>query len=115
MLAFTPDQVPSSVIFEAVWEPNLPDPPVDPIDGTDYWFHGSQGDQRILSHFCSSPCYARDDESAARMQAGVEATVQLDGPVAWIAANQEFDIYATVFYNGAAPDRWSLVNGDESS
>ena len=38
--------------------------------------------------------------------------VHFGGSSNWVNVNQPFTAFATFFYNGEAPDDWSLVAGD---
>jgi hypothetical protein len=103
---FQPDPGVSTFIFEATWEEPTPDP-----GGLAeyYWILEEPEGSMDEAGYCFSPCYAR--VSARQYSEGL-VMARLDGPDAWVEAQQPFDLFVTVFYNGEAPDGWSFVAGD---
>lgn len=109
--SFILDRHPTNAVFEATWELTTP----DPAGQANFGYQFLYGDDHRPIDFggCFSPCYSFVEEKLlAPLQPGVEAHVLMTGPDAYPVVNQAFDMYLTLFYNGPAPEGWSLVNGD---
>lgn len=101
-LNFTPEAKPTTLVYEAYWEETTPNP--GPFEY--YWVVEQEETGARAEDYCTSPCYA--DLSGAGFEAGVPAYARLDGPDEWVVANQPFELFVTLFYNGEAPDGWSV-------
>ena len=103
-LYFTPVEGLSEAVYEAFWDWTLPDPGglaelywvVEQIEGDAY-----------REDYCFSPCHAVI--AGSEFTSGVQAYARLDGPDAWVAYQQQFELYMTLFYNGDAPEGWSIA------
>lgn len=103
-LYFTPQGGLSTAVYEAFWEWTVP----DPADQAELYYVVEQleGDAYV-EDYCFSPCnvHIAGDEFTP----DVQAYARLDGPDLWVAYQQKFDLYVTLFYNGEAPEGWSLA------
>jgi len=101
-LNFTPEAVPSTIVYEAYWEDTTPNP-----GGFEYyWVVEQQETGARGADYCASPCLAHI--SGSDFAAGMPAYARLDGPDEWVVANQPFELFVTLFYNGKAPEGWSI-------
>lgn len=105
---FQPDPGATAFLFEAVWEESVPNP-TGP--SSFYWILDEvpEGDDLYETGYCTSPCYAKVSTGSYK---GGEMMARLDGPDEWVEAQQPFTMFVTTWYNGDAPEGWSVVNGD---
>ena len=101
---FTPDLPLRTLVFEAYWEPKLPEP-----TGGQYYFRFEEvGGTMTHGGYCQSPCINAFDPVAEGYTPGHELKVSLSGPDIGIAFEQDFDLFVTAFYNEPAPGGWTL-------
>lgn len=103
-LYFTPQGRLSTVVYEAFWEWTVP----DLADQAELYYVVEQleGDA-YEAGYCFSPCNVR--VAGGDFTPDVQAYARLDGPDLWVGYQQQFELYVTLFYNGEAPDGWSLA------
>ena len=101
---FTPTGNVSSIVLEAFWEGTVPDPAAlsqfyyEVYDDSVGW---------IESGYCSSPCHVRP--SLDGFPQGAPINVRISGPDAWVAYQQQVHLFTTVFYNGPAPEDFTVA------
>ena len=102
---FTPEDGASTIVLEAYWEDSVPDP-----GGLAefYWVVEQPEGEGYDADYCFSPCLAHIGFASHEFQPGVEAYARLDGPDLWVEAQQSFRLFVTLWYNGDAPEGWSL-------
>jgi hypothetical protein len=105
-LHFTPEPNATTLVYEAYWEPVLPDPAGL---GEYYWVVDQPDGEGREADYCFSPCV--EHIGMRGFTQGAETYARLDGPDAWFAVEQPFKLFVTVWHNGAAPDGWTLANG----
>jgi hypothetical protein len=103
-LNFTPEGKPSTLVYEAFWEETSP----NPGEFEFYWVVEQPESGARSEEYCSSPCQAHIDGDA--FEPGVPAYARLDGPDEWLVYDQRFQIFLTIFYNGKAPDGWTVLD-----
>lgn len=105
-LWFQPTETPTDVIYEAFWKDSVP----DPAEQAEFYYvieePSGSGD---VSDYCFSPCYVRFEYAAAGFTVGTRAYARLDGPDTWPEAQQSFKLYVTLWYNGPAPEGWTIA------
>jgi hypothetical protein len=93
------------LVYEAYWEDTVPDPGAQ----ADYYWVVTQptgtGDE---AGYCRSPCVQRVGLKEYDPAAATYA--RLDGPDTWPEAQQTFQLFVTVWANGAAPEDWTLAS-----
>ncbi|MEA3137631.1 MAG: Carboxypeptidase regulatory-like domain [Thermoplasmata archaeon] len=104
-LYFTPEPNATTIVYEAYWEANTPDPAAQ---AEYYWVIDQPDGDGHEAGYCFSPCV--EHVSFDGFSDGVEAYARLDGPDFWLAAQQSFQLFVTVWYNGAAPADWTLAS-----
>lgn len=103
-LYFMPQAGLSTAVYEAFWQWTVP----DPADQAELYYVVEQLEgEAYEAGYCFSPCnvHIGGDEFSP----DVQAYARLDGPDLWVGYQQKFDLYVTLFYNGEAPDGWSLA------
>lgn len=105
---FQPEPNVATFVYEAVWEEAGPDPA-----GLSeyYWILSEPEGEMYEAGYCFSPCHVRLNADS-NDYSGKEVMARLDGPDAWVVAQQSFTLFVTLWYNAEAPDDWSFVNGD---
>lgn len=108
---YYPEPNATTHVIEIAWEANPPKP-ADPT--------GQLGDPEIIMHFnpgnflsfCyGSPCVLRyDGQNLSKDLTKVDLSFWGDNT--WPALNEEFTVFVTLFYNGAAPHGWAFTKGD---
>ena len=102
-LVFTPEPNATTLVYEAYWEHTLPDPGAL---AEYYWIvyqtEGEGGDEG----YCLSPCIQH--LGFGGFTPGAEVVARLDSPDTPVF-QQSFKLFVTVFYNGEAPDGWTLA------
>jgi hypothetical protein len=103
-LYFTPVGSLSAAIYEAFWEWTVP----DPANQAELYYVVEQleGDADE-SGYCYSPCNVHIGGDS--FTPNVQAYARLDGPDLWVAYNQQFELFVTLFYNGDAPSGWTIA------
>lgn len=107
-MTFVPDEQAATYVLEAIYDENLE----SPVPHFGYYWELDQtvpdviqtsgyGHSPIVAHIAAST-FDEQDEMRARFT----------GPDEWIAIDQSFELYVTVFYLEAAPEGWSFVAGD---
>lgn len=95
----------TDAVVEAVWEQSFP----DPAGLAEYYLSVEEVDDDgfLETQYCYSPC--RMHLSAGDMDwRGGPIEARLDGADAWPSYNQQIKLFVTLFYNGPAPQGWTL-------
>ncbi|HUR61516.1 MAG TPA: carboxypeptidase-like regulatory domain-containing protein [Candidatus Thermoplasmatota archaeon] len=111
---YHPEANATTHIVEIQWEANPPKPddPTGQMGESEIVmdFNADKDPQPGLTFCYGSPCVTRFD---GRNLSAELRTVDLGfwGDGTWPALNEEFNVFVTVFYNGAAPKDWSFIAG----
>lgn len=103
-LEFAPDDDAATYILEVFYEENTP----SPAGHAGYYWELDQQEPELIqeSGYGHDPVYARVAASAFGEQDQMAA--RFTGPDEWIALEQGFEMFVTVFYREAAPQDWSV-------
>lgn len=106
-LEVQPDANATEFIIEAFWEHSF----ADPAGLAEYYLSVEEvGEDGFLeTDYCYSPCRMQLSAQAVDY-AGGAILARLDGADAWPSYNQQFQLFITVFYNGPAPEGWSVMD-----
>jgi hypothetical protein len=103
---FTPEPNATAYVIEAFWDFTTP----DPLDfGEFYWVLEHQDGSGGEAGYCYSPCHATVLEESVQL-GQVPSYARLDGPDFWIAAQQRFQLFLSVWYHGLPPEGWSIAD-----
>lgn len=103
-IVMQPDPDLYAVVFEAFWEPSVPDPGAV---GNFYWFvRQTDGQGLQQGDYCFSPCQVA--VGTGTYVQGAELEARLDGPDVWPAARQSFQLFVTLWYHAPPPAGWSI-------
>ena len=95
----------SDFVIEAFWEESTP----DPAGLAEFYLSVSEEPGGFLeTDYCYSPCRMQISADAVDYAGGV-VEARLDGADAWVSYQQQFTLFVTTFYNGEAPDDWSIA------
>jgi hypothetical protein len=100
----------TTIVFEMAWE-STSDPPTEPADLYYQMYEEDKQGITIQSEYVTSPYVVHLDREALWGN-WTYFRVHFGGSSNWANLNQPFTAYATFFYNGEAPEGWSLVAGD---
>ena len=100
----------TTIVFEMVWE-SSGDPPNEPADLYYQMYEEDKSGITIQSEYVTSPYVVHVDREALWGN-WTYFRVHFGGSSNWVNVNQPFTAFATFFYNGEAPDGWSIVAGD---
>jgi len=106
---FTPDLNLSGMVLEAVWSDSAPHP--TGAEDDQYYTNVNQADSDMFEqNYCSSPC--RVDVSLGDYKQGAQTEAYMQGPDEYVAVNQDYQMYISLFYRAPQPAKWSFVAGD---
>lgn len=100
----------TTIVFEMVWE-STGDPPTEPADLYYQMYEEDKSDITIESEFVHSPYLAHFDRESIWGD-WTYFRVHFGGSSTWVNFNQAFTSYVTFFYNGEAPEGWSIASGN---
>jgi hypothetical protein len=103
---FTPDPNPVDLVYEAYWEQGIPDPAAQ---AEYYWVVEDVASGAGPADYCFSPCVNTVQFEGSGLHAGNNTYARLDGPDNWPAFQQKFQLFVTIWYNGPAPNGWTLA------
>ena len=102
------DQPPAEIVIEGSWEDSVP---------------GATGAQEYYLEFFDynfNDCLLGTDQSTG-FRYNITTACQFDkeryrvaltGPQFWLAVQQDYELFVTVFYGASAPSTWSFLEGD---
>lgn len=103
-MIFTPDGNASTYIYEVTYEEALESPAGH---GGYYWeLLEEEPDLHIESGFANDPIYQRIEADVYSPNPVMNA--RLTGPDEWVAIDQAFQMFVTVFYLDDAPEGWTV-------
>lgn len=108
VFTFEPSGKPQGHLYEAVWKEGTEDPRGP---SSYYWSYAVPEPYQELFGYAPSPIYKTWGEDAFPTESE-ELKVMLLGDEDWIAVDQQFEIFLTLWYNSEVPDGWSVVGGD---
>ena len=106
---FHPEGPAHTFLFEAVWEESIE----DPTDGETsyYWvLEDVEGEADYSDDYCTSPCYVPIDATPYANVTTLSISVYPDED--WVAYQQRWQMFMTVWYLAPPPEGWSVVAGD---
>lgn len=112
---FTPEPGPQTILFEAFWDPTVP----DPAGLSEFYWEMVAGESDwIQSGYCTNPCRVEVplestdalDGTVVPFPEGATFEVRISGPDAWVAYQQQVTLFTTLFHNGPAPEGWTIAS-----
>ena len=104
---FTPDPNATTMVYEAYWDAAVPDPA---DQGQYYWVVEEPTGKGLATGYCESPCVNDVPYDGSGFKSGTQAYARLDGPDEWVALQQKFQLFLTVWYHGEPPDGWTVAS-----
>lgn len=100
----------TTIVFEMAWEP-ASEPPTEPMDLYYQMYEEGKEGISIESEYVTTPYVAHFDREAIWGE-WTNFRVHFGGSSGWVNTNQAFTSFATFWYNGEAPEGWSVVAGN---
>ena len=106
---FHPEGPADTFLLEAVWEDSIADATGEATSY--YWvLEDVDGEADYSDDYCSSPCHVPIDGSGYENVTTLSISMYPDEN--WVAYQQRWTMFMTVWYLAPPPEGWSVVNGD---